>query len=156
MPSEGQIAPEFTLNDQDGQAVSLSSFRGSPVVLYFYPRDATPGCTAEACDFRDASDSLLEAKAVVLGVSPDTSASHRKFSDKQSLNFPLLADPEKVVIYAYGVWKEKSMYGRTSMGVERTTFVIDRQGVIRKVFPKVKVAGHVATVLATLAEIARS
>ncbi len=154
MPSEGQIAPEFTLNDQDGQAVRLSSFRGIPVVLYFYPKDATPGCTTEACDFRDASEPLSKAKAVVLGVSPDTSASHRKFADKQGLNFPLLADPDKVVIGAYGVWKEKSMYGRTSMGVERTTFVIDRQGVIRRIFPKVKVAGHVAVVLSTLAEIA--
>jgi peroxiredoxin Q/BCP len=147
MPTEGQLAPDFTLNDQDGHPVTLSKFRGRMVVLYFYPKDATPGCTTEACDFRDAEPDFSKHKAVVLGISPDTSASHRKFVDKQSLNFTLLADPDKTVIEAYDVWKEKSMYGRSFMGVERTTFFIDKKGVIRKVFPKVKVAGHVSQVL---------
>ncbi|MDB5350972.1 MAG: bcp 1 [Planctomycetota bacterium] len=144
---EGQLAPDFTLHDQDGQPVTLSALRGSPVVLYFYPRDATPGCTTEACDFRDANAVLARAGAKVLGVSPDTVASHRKFADKQALDFTLLADPDKAAIQAYGVWKEKTLYGKTSMGVERTTFVIDGQGVIRKIFPKVRVAGHVGNVL---------
>lgn len=150
MLAEGQIAPDFTLPDADGRPVTLSSFRGRPVVLYFYPRDATPGCTTEACDFRDARADVERLGAVVLGISPDTVASHRKFADKQGLNFPLLADPEKTVIGAYGVWKEKTMYGRTSMGVERTTFLIDGEGHIRKIYPKVKVAGHSAAVLGFL------
>lgn len=153
MLSEGQQAPDFSLPDQDGRATSISEFRGRPVVLYFYPKDATPGCTTEACDFRDAQADLKNAGAVVLGVSPDTVASHRKFADKQTLNFPLLADPYRVAIQLYDVWHEKSMYGRTSMGVVRTTFVIDAQGVIRKIFPKVKVAGHVDAVRAVLADI---
>jgi peroxiredoxin Q/BCP len=153
MLSEGQLAPDFTLNDQDGRPVTLSQFRGSAVVLYFYPKDATPGCTTEACDFRDAEPDFSKLNAVVLGISPDTSDSHRKFVDRQSLNFTLLADPEKTVIEAYGVWQEKSMYGRTSMGVVRTTFVIDGKGVIRMVFRKVKVAGHVAQVLEAIAAL---
>jgi peroxiredoxin Q/BCP len=150
MVSEGQSAPDFTLPDQDGNPVSLSGLRGKPVLLYFYPRDATPGCTTEACDFRDARAEYEAAGAVVLGVSPDTVASHRKFADKHGLPFTLLADPDKEVIQAYGVWKEKNMYGKTSMGVERTTVVIDRDGVVRRVFPKVKVAGHVAEVMEAL------
>lgn len=147
MPTEGQPAPDFTLNDQDGKPVTLSQFRGKPIVLYFYPKDATPGCTTEACDFRDAQPDFTKLDAVVFGISPDTVASHRKFVDKQSLNFTLLADPDKVAIGAYDVWKEKSMYGKTSMGVVRSTFVIDAHGVIRKVFPKVRVEGHAKQVL---------
>jgi peroxiredoxin Q/BCP len=143
----GQPAPEFTLPDQDGQPVSLKQFRGHPVVLYFYPKDATSGCTKEACAFRDARDDYETAGARVLGVSPDDVTSHRKFADKYELPFSLLADPETVVCQAYGVWKEKAMYGRKYMGVERTTFVIDRKGKIVMVFPKVKVDGHSDVVL---------
>jgi peroxiredoxin Q/BCP len=147
MPEEGQLAPDFTLLDQDGRAVTLSKLRRRPVVLYFYPKDATPTCTNQACSFRDAEPDFSKLKAVVLGISPDTAASHRKFVDKQALNFTLLADPERTVIEAYGVWKEKSMYGRKYMGVERTTFVIDKKGIVRKIFSKVRVAGHIAAVL---------
>ncbi len=152
MISEGQPAPDFTLNDQDGNAVTLSGFAGKPVVLYFYPKDDTPGCTTEACNFRDARSDYETAGAVVLGVSPDTSASHRKFADKFTLPFTLLADTEKAVVQLYGVWKEKNMYGKKSMGVERTTVVIDGKGVVRKIFPKVKVDGHVEKVLEAVKE----
>jgi peroxiredoxin Q/BCP len=147
MPIVGEPAPDFTLRDQDDNAVTLSQFRGKTVVLYFYPRDATPGCTTEACDFRDHAEEFLRNGAVVLGVSPDNVSSHRKFREKQGLTFPLLADPEKVAIQAYDVWKEKNMYGKKSMGVERSTFVIDAQGIVRKVFAKVRVPGHVTSVL---------
>jgi peroxiredoxin Q/BCP len=147
MLAEGQPAPDFTLPDQDGNPVHLSALKGQPVVLYFYPRDATPGCTTEACDFRDALPDYQGLGARVLGISPDTVASHRKFADAQGLPFTLLADPEREVIQAYGVWKEKNMYGKKSMGVERTTVVIDADGVVRKVFPRVRVAGHVQKVL---------
>lgn len=150
MVSEGHPAPDFTLPDQDGNPVSLSGLKGKPVILYFYPRDATPGCTTEACDFRDSRADYEAAGAVVLGVSPDSVESHRKFAGKHELPFTLLADPEKEVIQAYGVWKEKNMYGKKSMGVERTTVLIDGKGVVRKIFPKVKVAGHVAEVLDAL------
>lgn len=150
MIEEGKPAPDFTLLDQDGRDVSLKTLKGKPVVLYFYPRDATPGCTTEACDFRDARAEYESADAVVLGVSPDTAASHKKFAEKFELPFTLLADPEKEVCQAYGVWKEKNMYGKTSMGVERTTIVIDADGVVRRVFPRVKVAGHVAQVMEAL------
>jgi peroxiredoxin Q/BCP len=147
MPEVGQPAPEFTLHDQNGQDVSLKQFRGHPVVLYFYPKDDTSGCTKEACAFRDARADHEKAGAKVIGVSPDDVQSHRKFADKYELPFTLLADPEKTVCQAYGVWKEKSMYGRTYLGVERTTFVIDRTGKIARVFPKVKVDGHSDAVL---------
>lgn len=147
MLSEGQPAPDFTLNDQDGNQVTLSALRGSPVILYFYPRDATPGCTTEACDFRDAHPTYEAAGARVLGVSPDTVASHRKFADKHGLPFTLLADPEKSVSQAYGVYKEKTFMGRIGLGIERTTFLIDKDGIIRRIFPKVKVRGHVQEVL---------
>lgn len=150
MVSEGQPAPDFTLLDQDGNQVTLSALRGNPVVLYFYPKDDTPGCTKEACAFRDARADYEAAGARVLGVSPDTSASHKKFATKYELPFTLLADPEKEVCQAYGVWKEKNMYGKKSMGVERTTFVIGADGNIRKIFPKVKVDGHSDAVLAAL------
>jgi thioredoxin-dependent peroxiredoxin len=147
MVEAGQPAPEFTLHDQDGQPVSLKRFRGHPIVLYFYPKDDTSGCTKEACAFRDARADYEKAGAKVLGVSPDDVKSHRKFADKYELPFTLLADPETAACQAYGVWKEKSMYGRKYLGVERTTFVIDRKGKVARVFPKVKVDGHSDAVL---------
>jgi len=150
MIEEGQHAPDFTLQDQEGNAVTLSKLQGAPVVLYFYPRDATPGCTTEACDFRDADPAYKVTGARVLGVSPDTVASHRKFADKHGLTFTLLADTDREVCAAYGVWKEKVMYGKKSMGVERTTFLIDAEGIVRRIFPKVKVSGHVAEVMEAL------
>jgi peroxiredoxin Q/BCP len=150
MLQEGQPAPEFEARDGNGATVRLSDLRGRPIVLYFYPKDDTPGCTKEACGFRDEYAALREAGTVLLGVSPDDEASHRKFADKFQLPFQLLADPGAAVATAYGVWKEKNMYGRTYMGVERTTFLIDADGKIRRIFPKVKVDGHVAEVLAGL------
>jgi peroxiredoxin Q/BCP len=147
MLKEGDKAPDFQLSDQDGHLVSLKSLEGQPVVLYFYPKDDTSGCTKEACGFRDARADYEPTGAQVLGVSPDGVPSHKKFADKYQLPFRLLADPETTVCQAYGVWKEKSMYGKTYMGVERTTFVIDRSGTIIRVFPKVKVDGHAAAVL---------
>ncbi len=150
MVAEGQSAPEFTLPDQDGTSRALSSYRGRPVVLYFYPKDDTPGCTKQACGFRDARDDIEQAGATVLGVSPDDSRSHRKFADKFELPFTLLADAEHQICEAYGVWKEKSMYGKKFFGVERTTFLIDREGKIVKIFHKVKVDGHAEAVLAAI------
>ncbi len=150
MLTDGDKAPAFSLEDQDGKKHTLKSLLGKPLVLYFYPKDDTPGCTKEACAFRDARSQYVEAGAQVIGVSPDAPASHRKFVDKYDLNFPLLADPDHAVCEKYGVWKEKNMYGKKSMGVERTTFVIDSQGVIRKVFPRVKVDGHSDAVLEVL------
>jgi peroxiredoxin Q/BCP len=147
MVEEGKPAPDFTLADQAGKKVTLSKLKGSTVVLYFYPKDDTPGCTTEACDFRDGFADYKKAGAVILGVSPDDSASHAKFATKFDLPFPLLADVDKKVSEAYGVWKEKSMYGKKYMGVERTTFVIDPKGMVAKIFPKVKVSGHSAAVL---------
>jgi peroxiredoxin Q/BCP len=143
----GQPAPDFTLSDQHGQPVTLSQFRGKPVVLYFYPKDDTPGCTKEACAFRDARATYEDAGAQVIGVSPDDPASHLKFAEKYQLPFTLVADPEKRACQDYGVWKEKNMYGKKSMGVERTTFVIDGAGIVRKVFPRVKVDGHSEQIL---------
>jgi thioredoxin-dependent peroxiredoxin len=147
MVEQGKPAPDFTLADQQGKKVTLSKLKGSPVVLYFYPKDDTPGCTKEACDFRDSFADYKKAGAVILGVSPDDSDSHAKFTKKFDLPFPLLADDEKKVCEAYGVWKEKSMYGKKYMGVERTTFVIDKTGIVSQIFPKVKVDGHSAAVL---------
>jgi thioredoxin-dependent peroxiredoxin len=147
MVEAGQPTPEFTLHDQDGQTVSLKQLEGHPVVLYFYPKDDTSGCTKEACAFRDARADYEKAGAKVIGVSPDEVKTHRKFADKYELPFTLLADPEKAVCQAYGVWKQKSMYGKTYMGVERTTFVIDQRGKVAKVFTKVKVDGHAGAVL---------
>jgi peroxiredoxin Q/BCP len=147
MVAEGQPAPDFTLSDQHGQPVTLSKLQGKPVVLYFYPKDDTPGCTKQACAFRDARADYEAAGATVLGVSPDSVASHGKFATKYELPFTLLADTDQNACEAYGVWKEKSMYGKTYMGVERTTFVIDASGRIAKVFPKVKVDGHADAVL---------
>jgi peroxiredoxin Q/BCP len=151
MIEAGQPAPDFTLDDQHGKPVTLSTLKGSPVVLYFYPKDDTPGCTKEACAFRDARAEYEKAGATVLGVSPDSVASHDKFARKYELPFTLLADPEKTVCEQYGVWQEKNMYGKKSMGVVRTTFVIDGQGVVRKVFPRVKVDGHSDAVLTAIA-----
>ncbi len=143
----GQPAPEFTLSDQNGQPVSLAQVRGQPVVLYFYPKDDTPGCTKEACAFRDARATYEKAGARVIGVSPDDVKSHRKFADKYELSFTLLADPDRSVCQNYGVWQEKNLYGRKSMGVVRTTYVIDGAGTVRHVFAKVKVDGHSEKVL---------
>ena len=150
MLSIGDKAPEFTLPDSNGSPVELKDFRGKNVVLYFYPRDLTPGCTKEACSFNDALGSIRKHGAVVLGVSADTVESHKKFADKYGLQFPLLSDPEKEVIKSFGVWQKKSMYGRSFMGIVRTTFVIDGKGKVRAVFPKVKVDGHAEEVLKSL------
>jgi peroxiredoxin Q/BCP len=147
MIEAGQPAPDFTLLDQRGEPVTLSKFRGMPVVLYFYPKDDTPGCTKEASAFRDAHADYEGAGAKVIGVSPDDIKAHQKFAEKYALPFTLVADPEKTVCQRYGVWKEKNLYGKKSMGVERTTFLIDREGTVRKVFPKVKVDGHSEAVL---------
>jgi len=138
----GMKAPMWTLKDETGEDVSLSDFLGKKVVLYFYPKDDTPGCTREACAFRDGLSQLKRLGAVVLGVSTDSVESHRRFKEKYRLNFPLLSDSDKRVVQAYGVWKEKSLYGKKHMGVERTTFLIDEEGKIAKVFAKVNVDGH--------------
>jgi peroxiredoxin Q/BCP len=149
----GDKAPSFTLLDKNYQDVSLKDFKAKKVVLYFYPKDMTSGCTREACDFRDALPAFNKLKAVVLGISADSVASHVKFSDKYELPFTLLSDENKEVIEKYGVWKEKSMYGKKYMGIERTTFVIDGKGIIKNIFPKVKVAGHIEEVAKALGEI---
>jgi thioredoxin-dependent peroxiredoxin len=149
----GKPAPDFSLSDQDGKPTSLSACKGSPVVLYFYPKDDTPGCTKEACGFRDAFAEYGKRGARILGVSPDDPASHAKFARKYELPFTLVADTDHQVCESYGVWKEKNMYGRKSMGVERTTFVIDKDGIVRAAFPRVKVDGHVDAVLKALDEI---
>lgn len=150
MIKEGNKAPTFSLPDSNGKKISLKDFLGKKVVLYFYPKDMTSGCTKEACDFRDSHPDFKKLKAVVLGVSPDSIDSHKKFSEKYELPFTLLSDESKNVLEKYGVWKEKSMYGRKYMGVERTTIIIDENGKIRKIFPKVKVNGHVEEVLKEL------
>ena len=150
MPSEGDPAPDFALPSDDGRTIALNDLRGKKVVLYFYPNDDTPGCTKEACSFRDNLARVTSKGAVVLGVSRDTLSSHGKFRDKYHLNFPLLADVDGRVTEAYGVWKEKSNYGRTYWGIERTTFLLDEKGVIARVWPKVKVEGHTDEVLAAL------
>ena len=152
MLAEGKTAPAFTLPDRNGNKISLKDFSGKNVVLYFYPKDNTSGCTAEACDFRDSLPNFKKVDAVVLGVSPDSPASHKKFADKYELPFTLLSDEDKKVLEKYGVWQEKSMYGRKYMGVVRTTVIIDEKGIVKKIFPKVKVNGHVEEVLKTLSE----
>lgn len=146
----GAKAPELGLPDQDGNAVSLKDFKGKQVVLYFYPKDDTPGCTQESCDFRDSMAPIKKAGAVVVGVSFDGQASHQKFIKKFSLPFTLLSDTEKTVANAYGVYKEKSMYGKKYWGIERSTFVIDQQGLLKAIFRKVKVTGHVDEILEAL------
>ena len=148
----GQKAPDFMVLNDQGQKVKLSDFRGKKVVLYFYPKDDTPGCTKEACAFRDGIDEIKSRGAVILGISVDSVESHKKFKEKFDLNFPLLADTEKDVVEAYGTWKEKSMYGKKFMGIERTTFIIDPQGKISHVFPKVKVEEHYDEVVDALEE----
>jgi peroxiredoxin Q/BCP len=150
MVEEGKKAPDFTLPDQDGKKVKLSDFKGKYVVLYFYPKDDTSGCTKEACNFRDTFPKFKSVDAVILGVSPDSVSSHKKFAEKYNLPFRLLADEDKKVVEKYGVWKEKSMYGKKYMGVERTTFIIDPDGKIKKIFPKVKVDNHHNEVLEAL------
>ena len=153
MPTIGKAAPAFTLETDTGATVSLGDFKGQTVVLYFYPKDDTPGCTTQACEFRDSLPRFAEGNAVILGISPDSVASHAKFKAKHGLTFTLLADTEKVVAEAYGVWKEKSMYGRTYMGVERTTFLIDAKGLLRQEFEKVKPAGHAEAVAEAIAAL---
>jgi len=147
---EGDKAPDFSLKSDTESTVKLSSYKGKKVVLYFYPKDDTPGCTVEACSFRDGFTEIQKKGAVLFGVSADSVESHKKFKEKFDLNFPLLSDTDKKVIEAYGVWKEKNMYGKKYMGIERTTFVIDENGKIKKVFPKVKVQGHYDEVLSEL------
>jgi thioredoxin-dependent peroxiredoxin len=146
----GGKAPEFSLPADDGTTVTLASLRGKNVVLYFYPKDDTSGCTKEACEFRDTWKEVKESGAVVLGVSPDSVSSHQKFKQKYRLPFPLLADTDHRVAAAYGAWGEKSMYGRKYQGILRTTFLIDPEGRIARVFEKVRPAGHAAEVLAAL------
>ncbi len=146
----GDNAPDFKLPSTNGETASLKDFKGKKVVLYFYPKDDTPGCTREACSFQESLASLKRKGAIVFGVSADSVQSHKKFSEKYGLSFPLLSDETKETLKAYGVWKEKSMYGRKFMGIERTTFVIDENGRIQNIFPSVKVDGHVSEVLEVL------
>ena len=150
MVEEGQEAPDFELTSDAGERVRLSQFRGNPVVLYFYPKDDTPGCTVQACGIRDSYDEFVERGAVVLGVSPDEETAHAKFKQKYGLPFTLLADPDHDVSEQYGVWGEKRYMGRTYMGVERSTFLIDPEGRIAKVMRRVKPDTHVERVLAEL------
>lgn len=148
----GTKAPEFTLPDKDGNPVSLTDFAGKKVVLYFYPKDNTPGCTRQACAFAGAYEEFEKINVVVIGVSKDSAASHQKFAEKHGLPFILLSDPELTAIQAYGVWQEKKLYGKVSMGVVRSTFVIDENGVIEKVMPKVKPDTNAGEILAYLVE----
>lgn len=150
MLTVGQKAPDFTLNDKDGNSVTLSSFIGKKVVLYFYPRDNTPGCTKQACAFAAAYDAFKEKNVEVIGISKDSVASHVKFAEKYNLPFILISDPDRVAIEAYGVWQEKKMCGKVSMGVVRTTFIIDENGNIEKIMPKVKPDTNAAEILAEL------
>jgi peroxiredoxin Q/BCP len=150
---EGQKAPDFTLPADDGTKVKLSKLRGAPVVLYFYPRDNTPGCTLEACAFRDQKTALDKLGARVLGVSGDDAESHYKFRKNFKLNFPLLSDLDHKVSERYGAWREKTLYGRKSMGIQRSTFLIDSEGKVAKVWKRVQVAGHGDDVLAAIKEL---
>lgn len=156
MPEVGKKAPAFTLTSTTGEKIRLSQFageNGQNVVLYFYPRDDTPGCTREACGFRDEIKVLAKKNTVVLGISPDTVESHQKFTEKYSLPFPLLADEGHKIADKYGVWVEKNMYGKKSWGIQRATFLIDKQGKIARVWPRVKVDGHVEQVLKAIDEL---
>lgn len=148
----GEKAPDFTLPNQDGKQVSLSQYRGKNVVLYFYPKDMTPGCTTQACDFRDNYSEFEKLNTVVLGVSPDPIERHQKFIRKHGLPFPLLADTENEVAKLYDVWKPKKMFGKEFMGIERSTFVIDAEGIVRKEWRKVKVDGHIEETLEFIKE----
>ena len=149
---EGNKAPDFTAIDQDGEKVKLSFFRGkNNVVLYFYPKDMTPGCTTQACDFRDQHKKFKDT--IILGVSIDSTERHKKFITKYDLPFTLIADIDKKVVQKYGIWQEKKLYGKTFMGIVRTTFIIDKTGTIQKIFPKVKVKTHIEDVLSALKEL---
>ena len=150
MVEEGKAAPDFELTSDAGEKVKLSDFRGQPVVLYFYPKDDTPGCTTQACGIRDSYDAFADRGAVVLGVSPDDESSHVKFKQKHGLPFTLLADPDHSVADSYGVWRERKAYGKTFMGIERSTFLIDPEGNVSKVMRKVKPDTHADDVLAAL------
>lgn len=147
MLKEGDKAPDFTLIADTGEKISLSKFKGKKIVLYFYPKDNTSGCTAEACDFRDNLKVFNKKNVVVIGVSKDSIESHKKFKEKYKLPFLLLSDETLDVLKSYGVWKEKTLYGKKFMGVERTTFIIDEDGKIEKIFPKVKVKGHIEEII---------
>ena len=156
MIKEGGAAPSFTLKDSNDKKVSLRDFKGKNVVVYFYPADALSGastCIKEACEFRDAHPSFKKVNAVVLGISPDSVKSHKKFAEKFDLPFTILSDENKKAISKYGVWKEKLMFGKKIMGVERSTFIIDKQGKIAKIFNKVRVKGHVQAVIETLSKL---
>jgi peroxiredoxin Q/BCP len=153
MLETGDKAPQFTSKDDAGNSVSINDLKGKKIVLYFYPQDDTSGCTKEACEFQSKLKSFKTKDAVVIGVSPDSEKSHQKFKTKYDLDFPLLVDEDKTIANLYGVWKEKSMYGRKYMGIERTTFIIDESGKIAKIFPKVKVTDHVDQVLEALKSI---
>ncbi len=150
MLKEGNMAPAFKLKNQDGKTVSLSDYKGKKIVLYFYPKDDTSGCTKEACNFRDGFPKFGKLNVEILGISADSIESHKKFVQKYKLPFTLLSDESKKMIEKYGVWKEKSMYGKKYMGIERTTFIIDENGKIKKIFPKVKVPEHDKEVLEAL------
>ena len=152
---EGAKAPSFTMTSDDGTKVKLSDLKGSIVVLYFYPKDDTPGCTKEACAFRDRQSELAKHGVKVLGVSPDDKESHVKFRDKFQLNFPLLVDKDHKVAEKYGAWREKNMYGKVSMGIQRSTFLIDADGKVAKVWKRVSVDGHDAKVLEEVAKLAQ-
>ena len=152
MIEKGMKAPEFTLPDKDGNKVSLSDFAGKKIVLYFYPKDNTPGCTRQACAFAKAYEAFKKDDIVVIGISRDSAASHQKFAEKYELPFVLLSDPELRAIEPYGVWQEKKLYGKVSMGVVRTTFIIDENGNVEKVMPKVKPDTNAAEILEYLAE----
>lgn len=153
-PAVGRPAPAFTLRDHDGNKVSLKDFRGRPVVLYWYPKDDTPGCTAQACELRDDMPRFTGTRAVILGASADSVESHAKFRKKYDLPFTLLSDPDHAVAEAYGVWRRKKTFGVTYTGIVRTTFIIDAAGVLRRVMPVKRVAGHAAAVEAALGELA--
>ena len=149
----GTKAPAFTLKDDQGNKVKLSDLKGGPVVLYFYPRDDTPGCTKEACAFRDRYDEMKKLGVQLFGVSADSAESHAKFRDKYSLPFPLLVDEKHVMLEKYGAWREKNMYGKKSMGIQRSTYLIDADGKVTKVWKRVKVDGHDQQVIDALAEL---
>ncbi|MBU2447037.1 MAG: thioredoxin-dependent thiol peroxidase [Bacteroidetes bacterium] len=146
----GMKAPQFSLMNQNGGKISLNNLLGKKVVLYFYPKDMTSGCTKESCDFRDNFEKFEDADCVIIGVSADSIKSHKKFEEKYYLPFTLLSDEKKTVLEKYGVWKEKSMYGRKYFGIERTTFVIDEKGKIQNIYPKVKVTNHIKEILKDL------
>ena len=152
MIKEGNKAPDFSATDQNGKKIKLSSFKGKKnIVLYFYPKDMTPGCTTEACDFRDQFKKFKNTE--ILGVSIDSPERHQKFIEKYDLPFTLISDVDQKVVTRYGVWQEKKLYGRKFMGIVRSTFIIDKSGVVRKIFPKVKVKGHIDEVLEALKEL---